>query len=393
MPFAKRTEWPLSVNKLSSDLGHLRDKQVPILDLTESNPTQCDFSYLKNGLYQSLAVRDNLQYSPSPRGDLKAREAVCRYYRDKGHTVFPEQIFLTASTSEAYTYLFRLLVDPGEQVLFPRPSYPLFTFLADLNDVSIDTYPLVYDGKWQADMDGVRDILTDQTKALVLVNPNNPTGSFVKISEIKEINKLCRKKNIAVICDEVFSDFSFDQEKDHTSLVNNDEILTFVLGGISKTLGLPQMKLSWIIISGPKKLTETAAARLEVIADTYLSVNTPTQNALPAWLLHRTAIQCEINGRIRQNYHFINEQVGHVKGCDLLHTQGGWYAVLQIPDVYSEEEWALMFLHQDNVYVHPGYFFDFDSEAYIVVSLLPASQVFEEGVKRILGRIQSIAQI
>jgi aspartate/methionine/tyrosine aminotransferase len=327
-------------------------------------------------------------YSPASRGHLAAREAVCRYYAEKGFSVSPEQIFLTASTSEAYSYLFRLLVNSGEQVLFPSPSYPLFAFLGDLNDVRTDFYRLVYDKKWNIDSQGISQILGGDAKALVMVNPNNPTGSFISPEELGAINALCRKRNVALICDEVFSDFVFDQDKKYLSLVNNHHVLTFVLGGISKTLGLPQMKLSWIVLNGPRDVVEAAAARLEMIADTYLSVSTPVQNALPVWFTYRKEIQAEIQARIKQNFKFLKECAGMAQDCELLEAEGGWYAVLSIPDIYSEEQWVLAFLNRDYVAVHPGYFFDFDREAYVVISLLPPPDIFQEGIKRIFDRIK-----
>jgi len=389
LPFAQRTNWPLAANKLSADLERLHNERVPILDLTESNPTRCGFSYLQDDIVNSLAEKNNLNYTPLPRGGLRAREAISRYYKEKKFLVSAEQIFLTASTSEAYSYLFRLLVDPGGQVLFPRPSYPLFTFLGDLNDLQMDTYPLIYDGKWAIDISRMSHALCDDTKAVVLVNPNNPTGSFICRGELEKINALCKKTNAALICDEVFADFAFTQNEDRVSLVDNDQVLTFILGGVSKSLGMPQMKLSWIIVNGPKHLAEEASARLDVIADTYLSVNTPTQNAFPAWLSNRKEIQGEINARIRQNLDFLKKKTQTVHECELLNAEGGWYAVLKIPDTYSEEKWALTFLNKDHVFIHPGYFFDFDNEAFAVVSLLPAGHIFQEGIQRIFARIKS----
>ena len=385
--FSRRTNWPLEPNKLTVDLECLRNQEVQILDLTESNPTRCGFSYLQDDILKSLTEENNLSYKPSPRGDLRAREAVSQYYGQRGSQVSPDRVFLTASTSEAYSYLFRLLANPSDHVLFPRPSYPLFSFLGNLNDVRMETYPLAYDGQWNIDMESARHLFCDDTRAFVVVDPNNPTGSFLRREELKELTALCRQHNTALICDEVFSDFAFDRDQDRASLLDNDQILSFVLGGISKTLGLPQMKLSWIIINGPQDLVKKASLRLEVIADTYLSVNTPTQNALPLWLSRRKEIQEGINARISQNYSFLKEETKKTRDCELLAAEGGWYAVLRIPDTYSEEEWALAFLNYDHVFVHPGYFFDFDSEAFIIVSLLTPEHVFQDGINRILKRI------
>jgi aspartate/methionine/tyrosine aminotransferase len=386
--FAQRTGWPLTANKLSADLECLRQAGAPVLDLTASNPTRCGFSYPHGQIQKALEHEEILVYSPAAQGDLKAREAVSRYYQEKGVTVSPEQIFLTSSTSEAYSYLFRLLADPGERVLFPCPSYPLFSFLGDLNDVRVDTYPLVYDGRWSIDIEGVRRAVLEDTKALVLVNPNNPTGSFVLPDEVEELNRLCAKRNIALISDEVFADFGFDQNVKQVSLVNNDPVLTFVLGGISKTLALPQMKISWIILSGPAGLAAAARARLEVIADTFLSVGAPAQNALARWMSCRQEIQQQIRARLLANLDFLKSRVKRAQGCEVLVAEGGWYATLRIPVTRSEEEWVLAFLNEDHVFVHPGYFFDFDLEGLIVVSLLPAEDVFQEGVRRILTHVE-----
>jgi hypothetical protein len=253
----------------------------------------------------------------------------------------------------------------------------------------MEHYPLCYDGRWSVDLAKVGAILRQDTKAIVLVNPNNPTGSFVRRDELEALNALCRQHDTALICDKVFADFAFNRKVHYPSLVDNKEVLTFVLGGISKTLGLPQMKLSWIVINGPEELVKKANARLEIIADTYLSVNTPVQNALPEWLGYLKKIQAEILLSIRGNYDSLAEEAKKASGCALLMTEGGWYAVLRIPSKYSEEEWVLSFLRKDQVLVHPGYFFDFETEAYIVLSLLPPAPIFQDGIKRIFNRIAS----
>ncbi|HQP10855.1 MAG TPA: pyridoxal phosphate-dependent aminotransferase, partial [Candidatus Omnitrophota bacterium] len=275
-PFARRTDWPATPNALTGALQKIRGENAAILDLTESNPTRCGFSYADDkSLMESLAVQENKAYRPEPHGHLKAREAISDDYKSKGIDVPPEKILLTASTSEAYSYLFRLLANPSDQILFPHPSYPLFSFLGDLNDCLMDTYPLRYDGSWRMDLKRIGDLMRDDTKAVVLVSPNNPTGSYVRAEELEELNFLCRQNNAALICDEVFADFTLEAKRYYPSLAGNKEVLTFVLGGISKTLGLPQMKLSWIVMNGPEELVRRANARLEIIADTYLSVNTP----------------------------------------------------------------------------------------------------------------------
>ena len=386
MKFAKRTDWPLSSNRITVAMEDLRRDGAAVLDLTESNPTRCGFAFPNEMILKSLGNEDNLRYEPLPQGSVRAREAVGGYYMAKGFDVSVENIILTSSTSEAYSYLFRLLVNAGERVLFPRPSYPLFQFLGDLNDVHLDFYTLTYTDRWGMDFDQIRRNIQTDTRALVLVNPNNPTGSFVAKKEKEWLNALCRERNLSIICDEVFGDFPLDPTAQGVSLVNNGDVLTFVLGGLSKTLGLPQMKLSWIILSGPAALVKTARERLEIIADTYLSVSAPVQNSLERWLPLKDQIQGGMKARLERNLQFLKERV---RGgpCRLFEPEGGWYAVLKIPATLSEEEWVLQFLQEDHVFVHPGYFFDFDDEAFIVVSLLPPEEVFEAGIDRVSKRI------
>ncbi|MBI5024537.1 MAG: pyridoxal phosphate-dependent aminotransferase [Candidatus Omnitrophica bacterium] len=386
--FSERTSWPLSSNRITRTLEQLKKADVPIIDLTESTPTRCGFAYPSREILQPLASDKNLRYEPQPQGSLEAREAVAKYYKQQGRDVPVERIFLTASTSEAYSYLFRLLVDAGQEVLFPRPSYPLFKFLGDLSDVALNYYPLAYTDHWHMDFFQLEGCLQPATKAVVLVNPNNPTGSFIKKDELSTLNRICQTKDIPIICDEVFADFAFPGTKDMVSLVNNDAVLTFVLGGLSKTLALPQMKLSWIIVSGPEELANAACQRLEMIADTYLSVNTPVQNAVAGWLSRREEFQGPVKQRTLDNLRFL-EQAVKTTQCQLLKPEGGWYAVIRIPlTKISEEELILQLLEQDHVLIHPGYFFDFDEEGFLVMSLLPPMDIYSEGVKRFLKRIK-----
>lgn len=391
MTFSRRTNWALSANRIARTFNKLKQDNTAIIDLTESNPARCGFVDPARKILEPLASDKNLRYDPQSQGSLEAREAVARYYREQGHEVAVERIFLTASTSEAYSYLFRLLVDAGQEVLFPRPSYPLFQFLGDLNDVSVKYYPLVYADSWHIDFPQLEDRIQPSTKAVVLVNPNNPTGSFVKRTELAALNHICRPGNIPIICDEVFADFAFPDIKDVVSLADNDSVLTFVLGGLSKTLALPQMKLSWIIVSGPTELAKEACQRLEVIADTYLSVNTPVQNAVAGWLSCREEFQREIKKRVLDNLRFLEEAVGGTS-CWLLKPEGGWYAVIRIPAAdISEEDMTLQLLEKEHVFVHPGYFFDFEKEGFFVVSLLPTSENFREGMKRVLRSLNASA--
>ncbi len=382
--FAKRTHWELSTNKITTILESLREKGVPIFDLTESNPTRCQFDYLRPDLLEGLSAVQNLRYLPSPKGNLPARETICAYYRTKNIHLDPEQIFLTASTSEAYSFLFRLLADPQESVLFPCPSYPLFSFLVDLNDLKYEFYPLTYESHgWRIDLEGLWESLTPETRAVALVNPNNPTGSFVQESELTQINGICRNRALALISDEVFLDYVFDGEAAPLSLAGNKDVLTFVLSGISKGWGLPQMKLGWIVVNGPRETVKAAAERLEIICDTYLSVNTPVQSALPKWLESRAEIQQEIGERIQRNRNFLFSQ----SACTCLRSAGGWYAVLKFAKNYTEEALVEELLRKDRVFVHPGYFFDFAEEPYLVLSLLPSEEIFQEGIKRLVRRL------
>ena len=385
--FSQRTNWPLSSNRIAQTLDQLKKTNVPFIDLTESNPTRCGFNYPAPEILQPLASEANLRYAPDPQGSLPAREAVVHYYKSQGVTVLPEQVFLAASTSEAYSYLFRLLVDAGQEVLFPRPSYPLFQFLGDLNDVALRYYPLEHSDRWRINLEALENTTGPGTKAVVLVNPNNPTGSYIRRDELAALNGVCRRKGTAIICDEVFWDFPLTERIDRVSLAGNGEVLTFVLGGVSKTLALPQMKLSWIIVSGPADLVHDARQRLEVIADTYLSVNTPVQNAVAGWLSSREEFQGQIKRRTLDNLRFLEEAVKTTQ-CQLLKPEGGWYAVIRIPlGKISEEEFVLELLEKDHVFVHPGYFFDFDEEGFLVVSLLPPADISKEGIKRIFQRI------
>jgi aspartate/methionine/tyrosine aminotransferase len=384
--FAQRTDWALGSNQISRLREDLRRRGIEVLDLTESNPTRCGLGYPQKALLSSLSHKVNLLYEPSPQGSPQAREAVRQYYRGRGFDVSIERIVLTSSTSEAYSYLFRLLANPGEEILFPKPGYPLFQFLADLNDVRPRYYSLVYDGHWHMDLKHLEESLHPLSKAIVVVNPNNPTGSFIQKKEWEALRAIGGSRNPVFICDEVFWDFTFEPGE-HVSLVNSHGPLTFTLGGLSKALALPQMKLSWIVISGPEDLVEQSRRRLEVMADTYLSVNTPAQNALQRWLPLSDKIQKEVMKRIQGNLNFLKKNVQGTP-CQLLNTEGGWYAVLRIPNTLGEEEWALKLLKEDHVFIHPGYFFDFEREAFLVASLLPREKVFQSGINRVLSRVQ-----
>jgi alanine-synthesizing transaminase len=371
--FSSRLDWNLETNRLSS---LLKSKQR-VLDLTESNPTRAGLDYPRDEILNAFADARALQYDPEPRGLLSAREAVAQYYGD----VPASRILLTASTSEAYSYLFKLLCDPGDEILAPRPSYPLFEFLARLESVRVVQYPLRYDGVWHIDFEALERAITPRTKAIVVVNPNNPTGSFLKCEEWARLARL----GIPILSDEVFSDYAFAPHDSRVrSLTKTAEAVTFSMSGLSKIAGLPQMKLGWIVVSGPGH--EEALNRMELIADTYLSVATPVQIALPRLLDAAVAVRGQILDRTRTNLALLR-RVTENSAARPLHVEGGWSAILQVPRTKSEEERAIALLDRRDVLVQPGFYFDFESEAFLVVSLLTQPDTFEEGLRRLLEEI------
>jgi alanine-synthesizing transaminase len=384
--FSARLNWSLRPNRLSTLLAEKRQAGAPVLDLTESNPTRVGLAYPQSEILAALGDASALRYDPSPRGLDSAREAVAGYYRDRGTPVSAGSVLLTASTSEAYAYLFKLLANPGDEILAPRPSYPLFEFLAGLESVSIRQYPLRYDGAWHIDFDALERAITSRTRGIAVVNPNNPTGSFLKRDELERLDSLAAERGLAILSDEVFRDYAFGEEAGRVStlagepLSDKPQALTFSMSGLSKIAGLPQMKIGWIVASGPR--SAEALDALELIADTYLSVSTPVQAALPRLLGISGSILQEIRERTASNLHQLREGV-QGSAATLLRAEGGWYAVLQVPRTRTEEEWTLKLLGELNVLLQPGFFFDFDSEAFLVLSLLPEPATFAEGVKRL----------
>jgi alanine-synthesizing transaminase len=395
--FAQRTDWRLTPNRWSQALEEHRRSGLTLLDLTESNPTRCGFIYDSGQILDALADPRALTYAPEPRGLVSAREAVAAYYAERGVQVDPRQIFLTTSTSEAYAYVFRLLADPGDNLLAPSPSYPLFDFLARLNDVDLVSYPLIYDGEWQIDLLTLERRIADRTRAVLVVHPNNPTGSFVSQAELDFLRSCCAEHSLAIIADEVFADYPWsleipdgrrgDVEARVVSHVVASDVLTFTLSGLSKISALPQMKLAWIVVNGPGDLLSSALARLEIIADTYLSVSAPIAHALPKLLAGRHTIQKQITQRVHQNLRWLDQQLSPGSLIHRLHTAGGWYAVLKLPTTRTDEDWALDLLSQHNVLVHPGHFFDFHSDGHLVVSLLPATEVFQQGMTKLIALV------
>ena len=373
--FARRTAWDLATNRYSQALEAHRHAGKELLDLTASNPTTVGLQYREGALLAALANPESLRYEPAPKGLLHAREAVAAYYAERGSPVSPEDLILTTSTSEAYSFVFRLLCDPGDAVLVPTPSYPLFDFLADIQDVKPFPYELVYDHGWQIDFTSLRAAMEraegagTRCRAVLVVHPNNPTSSYVKLHEVEQLNRICAGQDLAIIADEVFLDYSLVEARPLT-FSSNDQALTFTLSGLSKISALPQMKVAWVVVSGPMELKQAALARLEVIADTYLSMNAPVQLAVPAMLDERHSVQQQLLARIRSNLAELDSQLARQPLCQRLNVEGGWYAILRVPATGSDEDLAIALLERCGVLVQPGHFYDFVKDGCLVLSLL-----------------------
>jgi alanine-synthesizing transaminase len=383
LTFSSRSHASRTENPLTIATGRVLAQGRILLDLTESNPTRAEIPY-GEGVPTSLGDPRGVLYEPLPFGLRTAREAVSRaQYEEVGIGVDPSRLVLTASTSEAYAFLLKLLCDPGDDVLVPQPSYPLFEYLAQLEGVRLVPYDLAYDGEWHIDLASVRERRGERTRAIVLVHPNNPTGSYVKRDELRALSGL----GLPLVSDEVFA--SFAQEVDprrSRSVLELRDGLVFALGGLSKMAALPQMKLAWIAVGGREELASEASARLELIADTFLSPSTAVQLALPVLLASRHVAVDAIRARLTRNLALLSARV-EGSPASLLKVEGGWYATLRLPRTRTEEDWALTFLEEDGVYVHPGHFFDFASEAYIVTSLLTPERTYDEGISRIVARV------
>ncbi len=423
--FSERTNWTLAPNRYTQALERARAGGARILDLTASNPTRVGLDYDSQATLGALASPRALDYDPEAKGLLAARQAVAEYYRDKcgrgegdvasnvstiGVDVDPERIVLTTGTSEGYCHVFRLLCNAGDELLVPKPSYPLFEFLADLQDVKLVPYPLIYDHGWQMDFPSMERAVTARTRGVVVVHPNNPTGSYVQGGERELLNGFCRAHGLALIVDEVFLDYELDRDagagNDHVgtaalgrpversstafsaSFAENSEVLTFTLSGLSKISALPQMKVAWVVTSGPDGEVAAAMGRLEVIADTYLSMNAPIQWAVPALLERRKNIQRQLLERIQRNLAELDRQLLGHKACQRLSVEGGWYAVLRVPVTRSDEELAIELVRQESVLVHPGHFYDFPSDGYLVLSLIGPEAEFVEGMSRTLRHLK-----
>ena len=372
----------LAANRLSVELECARHAGVPLVDLTESNPTRVALPY-PPGLLAPLSDPAALRYEPHPLGLIGAREAVAEDCARRGAGVSPADVILTASTSESYSWLFKLLCEPGETVLAPAPSYPLFEHLTRLEGLAMASYRLEYHGRWELDLDSVR-AAPSSTRALILVSPNNPTGSYVSARELAELFDICRSRGWALIADEVFADYPLETEQPLTDLAGLADVPTFTLGGASKTLGLPQIKLGWMVIGGPQDVRAAARDALEHIADTFLSVGTPVQTAAASLMRGGAPVRQAIHARLRQNLNHARTVASRYPSCEVLRVEGGWCAVVRVPATRHEEALVLDLLASERVLVHPGYFFDFPREAFVVVSLLPQSEIFADAFERTL---------
>ncbi len=373
--FSQRTDWNTEESELARAHRLRLHAGLAIVDLTASNPTRCGFAYPAS-LLDALTDPRSLDYDPQPKGLLHARKAVCEYYKAHGVALDPDQIVLTTSTSEAYSFLFRLLCDPGDEILILQPGYPLFDFLAALDNVRLKAAPLIYENGWQIDPAGIRRAITSHTRAIVVVHPNNPTGHFTKPWEAAELARRCREFDLSLIVDEVFLDYGIGA-KGASFASGVEGVPVHVVSGLSKIAGLPQMKAAWIVVTGPEQ--EQALARLEVIADTFLSMNAPVQWALPAWLAGRAAIQEQIRRRVAANLAVLDRGLAVVPAVERLAVEGGWYAVLRVPAIKPDEQTVLALLER-GVWVHPGYFFGMPESGWLVVSLLAAEPEFSNGV-------------
>jgi alanine-synthesizing transaminase len=387
--FSHRTNWDRTTNRYTAAIERHRLAGRELLDLTASNPTTIGLSFREDELLDALSHREALSYQPVASGLPAARGAVSAYYVEKGNSVTPDDLVLTTSTSEAYSLVFRLLADAGDSVLVPAPSYPLFDFLADLNDVCLVSYELIYDHGWQIDFPSLEaglkraNIAGGRCRAVLVVQPNNPTGSFAKRHEVEQLRRFCIGNELAIIADEVFLDYSLS-DSPPVSFSATTEALTFTLSGLSKISALPQMKVAWIAVGGASALKQEALERLEIIADTYLSMNAPVQWAVPELLAQRHYVKPQLMTRIRSNLAALDYHLAHQGLCTRLTVEGGWYAVVRVPALGSDADLAVALLDLTGVLLQPGHFYNFPNDGYLVVSLITPIQEFETGVTRAL---------
>jgi len=375
----------LEPNALARAIAAKRRAGAAIIDLTGTNPTAAGFTY-PQALLEPLANPRALEYEPQPLGLWSARASVAADFRRRGIVISADRVALTSSTSEAYALLFKLLCDAGDAVLVPHPSYPLFEHLTQLESVTAIPYLLEYHGSWRIDFDSVEQAATGRVRAILIVSPNNPTGSFLHREDLARLSGIAATKGWAIIGDEVFADYQLDPAPDAANVLSGAEVLTFSLGGLSKSAGLPQVKLGWIGVGGPPAKVDEALGAYEIIADTYLSVSTPVQAAAAELIEHGAAIRAQILERIRRNLESLRKLAAAVPAVDVLRVEGGWSAVVQVPQFRTEEHLVLELLEKDHILVHPGYFFDFAREAYLVLSLLIDPARFDAAIPKVLKR-------
>jgi alanine-synthesizing transaminase len=372
-------------NAVARAVAACRSAGAALIDLTESNPTAVGLVYPPD-LLAPLASPAALHYQPEALGLVSAREAVAREFLRHERLVDPARVVLTASTSEAYAWLFKLFCEPGDEVLVPQPSYPLFDHLTRLEAVTPVGYQLEYHGRWRVDIDSLRRALSPRTRALVVVSPNNPTGSFLHRHDLADLIEVCQQHDLPLIGDEVFFDYPLDAAPDRVSVLDQEQVVTCALGGLSKSCGLPQAKLGWIAWSGPAARLASVLEAYEMVADTYLSVATPIQVAAPEVLARAGPVRAQIQARIARNLQALREASGAWPAASVLTAEGAWSAVVQVPATRPEEDLVLTLIDQDRVLVHPGFFFDFAREAFLVVSLIVEPTRFDAGVARLLAR-------
>jgi aspartate/methionine/tyrosine aminotransferase len=384
--FSSRTNWPAAPNRYTQAVEKAQKGKRKLLDLTLSNPTTA-FEFDRQKILAALNDQRAVVYSPAPKGLLSAREGIACYYAQlpTRRVVNPEELFVLSGTSEAYAHLFRLLCNAGDEVLIASPGYPLLDILADVCDVTLTHFHLFYDHGWHLDLHDLETKITPLTRAVVLVHPNNPTGSYVKADERERLVDLCARKSLALIVDEVFLDYPVESGT-QASFAATADLLTFVVSGVSKICGLPQMKAGWISVSGPGALKHEAIRRLEMISDSFLSASTPIQLALPEFLETRNGFQSQLKTRLRANLNELDRQLASTPPCSRLVVEGGWYVILRVPATRSDEDLAIELIEREGVLVESGHFFDFPNDGYLILSLMTPETTFTEGVKRILAR-------
>ncbi|BBO85191.1 aminotransferase [Desulfosarcina ovata subsp. sediminis] len=387
--YSKRFDWNAARHPLGEMMAERMSRGEAILDLTDANPTRAGLEYAADAIRSVLSCPETMIYTPAPRGLAVAREAVSAYYRELGETVSPDDLLLTAGTSEAYGLLFKLLADSGDEILIPRPGYPLLSHLAGFEGLACHSYPLRHADEtgWSVDLEVLSAMVTRRSRAVVVVNPNNPTGNYIKAHELAAIDRLCQAHGMALIVDEVFADFpaaAFPPPA--ATVVNRTSALTFVLNGFSKLLGLPQMKLGWMVVGGDSGEVAEALAHLETLTDFYLTVGTPVQLGAPQMLAGRRDIQRQIKARITGNENWLEQRVAGMSNVHRLNREGGWYTVLAIDDAIGDDERALTMMTADGTLIHPGVFYDFYREGFVVLSLLPPADRFTDGVSRLIRR-------